>query len=311
MLFTAVSLDLCYKHHNMIFSIIICTHNGQDVIANTVKAITSISFDNDLFEVIIVDNNSSDNTVKTCELLLKGSKIKYKIISETKQGLSNARKFGVKESCGEYILFCDDDNVLNKFYLSDLLTTFNSDSEIGCIQGTIIPEFETTPEQWMNRYLHELAMDNSNGDIFGAGICFRSVILKFLYKNGFENICQDRTANSVSSGGDDELIAMTKLIGFKTKLIESTIIHYCKKDRLAIDYLKKLMFGIGHSTYVRHVVYGFDRLFAVHHKIRYIDFYDEILSNCIVDGFNNAKVTINCQMEQSKIKRLIDIWLKQ
>ena len=78
------------------------------------------SIENLQLEVILVDNNCSDNTAKVAiEVWSKfGNPFCLSILTEPTPGLSYARKKGVLSAKGEIIVFCDDDNWLNENYLS-------------------------------------------------------------------------------------------------------------------------------------------------------------------------------------------------
>jgi glycosyltransferase involved in cell wall biosynthesis len=61
------------------------------------------------WEIIVVDNNSTDNTFNIVKEFKKNSKVPVKYVKEEKQGLSHARNRGIRESKGRHIAFIDDD----------------------------------------------------------------------------------------------------------------------------------------------------------------------------------------------------------
>lgn len=93
-----------------LISLVICTYNNADSLALTLEQLsaqqTSLS---DSFEIILVNNNSSDHTAKICEEFVRTSKVAARYFLESRQGLSHARNTGVQNSTGLYILFTDDD----------------------------------------------------------------------------------------------------------------------------------------------------------------------------------------------------------
>ena len=93
------------------FSAVITTHNCHATIKKTLNSVIQQTIDD--FEIIIVDDNSSDNTIDVIrEVLEKTNNIEYKIIRfYTNQGVSVARNKGVSESSGQYIAFLDDDDI--------------------------------------------------------------------------------------------------------------------------------------------------------------------------------------------------------
>lgn len=93
------------------FSAVITTHNCHATIKKALNSVIQQTIDD--FEIIIVDDNSSDNTIDVIrEVLEKTNNIEYKIIRfYTNQGVSVARNKGVSESSGQYIAFLDDDDI--------------------------------------------------------------------------------------------------------------------------------------------------------------------------------------------------------
>jgi len=96
-------------------SIILPTYNSEETISGSIKSITKQNYNN--FELIIINDGSTDNTLKICERLRKENK-RIKIINFKKNlGVSKARNEGLKKARGEYIIFLDsDDNFLKNFF---------------------------------------------------------------------------------------------------------------------------------------------------------------------------------------------------
>lgn len=89
-------------------SIIIPTYNGEKTIGNTLDAIFNTNKSN--FEVIVINDGSKDNTID----VLNKYKNKYPnllLIDKENTGVSDSRNIGIKTSSGEYIMFCDDDDI--------------------------------------------------------------------------------------------------------------------------------------------------------------------------------------------------------
>jgi glycosyltransferase involved in cell wall biosynthesis len=87
-------------------------------------------------EVIVVDNNSSDNTKEVVDNFKQGLNIKY--VLERTQGTSTARNTGIKDASGDIIVFLDDDCVADKKWLHYLELPFLRDPAIGIAGGEIL-----------------------------------------------------------------------------------------------------------------------------------------------------------------------------
>jgi glucosyl-dolichyl phosphate glucuronosyltransferase len=92
----------------MLFSVVTYTYNREKLLAQVMESICSQSVPFHLYEVIVVDNRSTDDTRKVVEsFAARFSNVRY--IREEKQGSSAARNRGWKEAIGEYVAFIDDD----------------------------------------------------------------------------------------------------------------------------------------------------------------------------------------------------------
>ena len=89
-------------------SIVIPSYNRSDLLKKILDAVTEQTLSEEQFEVIVVDNNSSDDTKQVVQSY--NEKIKgLKYVLETKQGACHARNRGIQEATGEYTAFLDDD----------------------------------------------------------------------------------------------------------------------------------------------------------------------------------------------------------
>lgn len=93
----------------MKISIIIPVHNGENYIERCVNSITSQNFDN--YEIILIENNSNDNTYNKCISLAENNK-HIIFISTKEKGVSCARNIGLEYATGDVISFCDADDYL-------------------------------------------------------------------------------------------------------------------------------------------------------------------------------------------------------
>ena len=128
-------MDEC--HNGIKVSIIILCYNSIEDIRECIPSILNQSFKN--YEIIIVDNNSTDNTAE----FIKKSYPDIKII-ETGQNLGYAlgNNVGVKEAIGEYIVILNPDTKVDPMWLSTLLRPLEEDSTIGLTTSKIIEYYD-------------------------------------------------------------------------------------------------------------------------------------------------------------------------
>jgi GT2 family glycosyltransferase len=118
-------------------SLIVCTHNRASQLPDTFKTINKLtcSFQ---WELIIVDNGSSDHTRATIEQFQKSFPDKILIIDEPQPGLGRARNRGWMASQGNIVAFTDDDCYPDENFLNCVIKCFEEDPELGFIGGPVL-----------------------------------------------------------------------------------------------------------------------------------------------------------------------------
>lgn len=118
-------------------SIIIPVLNGEKFISKCLESIAELHYPRDLFETIIVDNGSTDNTVKIIRNFQDN--IDIKLYFEKIKSSYVARNLGIKNSKGSIIVFTDIDCIVDKDWLINIIQYF-SDKTVGGVAGEILPE---------------------------------------------------------------------------------------------------------------------------------------------------------------------------
>ena len=129
-------------------SVIIPTRNRARYLKNALRSITKQTLNPNKFEVIVVDNGSTDTT---CEVVnkfkIKMANLKYFYAPEP--GLHVGRHLGLKESSGDILVFADDDIEAFSSWLESYNNIFNSSKSIAMAGGNNIPKFECEPPNWI------------------------------------------------------------------------------------------------------------------------------------------------------------------
>jgi len=117
----------------MMFSIIIPCLNEEDYILALLKSLESQRFPTDNFEVIVVDNGSSDSTTHKVKMFQQDSPINLRIEHCQKRGVSRAKNLGAKMALTNYLIFIDADNTVKP----DFLSSIDQKCSSGELAGTI------------------------------------------------------------------------------------------------------------------------------------------------------------------------------
>lgn len=131
----------------MKLSVIICTYNRSELLAYCLNSLYEQSFDSGTIEVIVVDNNSND---RTQELINEFSEKGVRNIIETNQGLSHARNRGAAEAKGEWLIYLDDDILLDPGML-DRCLKWCDDQKIVAFGGAFSPWYHYGEPHWFKK----------------------------------------------------------------------------------------------------------------------------------------------------------------
>lgn len=120
-------------------SIIIVNFNGKRYLPALLNSIEALVTPKESFEVVIVDNASSDDSVEYLNTYSQTSKLNLKIAqSKTNQGFAGGNNFGVAQSNGQYIVFLNNDTVVDEHWLDALLACIESDSSVGIVNSKLL-----------------------------------------------------------------------------------------------------------------------------------------------------------------------------
>ena len=120
-------------------SIVIVNYNGKNFIEGLLSSLSDQSIQN--FEVIFVDNASTDNSAKILKKLLKEkfSNLKVKIILNKKNlGYCAGNNVGLKYAKGNYVVFLNNDTYLHPNWLNELVKVLNEHPLIGACQSKLL-----------------------------------------------------------------------------------------------------------------------------------------------------------------------------
>jgi glycosyltransferase involved in cell wall biosynthesis len=148
----------------MELTVAICTRNRASSIQKTLHSLTKLDIPPDtMWELLIIDNGSTDNTA----VMVDGFKDRLPVrrIHEPKAGLSNARNRAVEAACGSYLLWTDDDVLLEPGWLAAYAEAFRAHPEAAVFGGKILPVLAPPTPKWFTEAL----------SLLGSPLAFRDL----------------------------------------------------------------------------------------------------------------------------------------
>lgn len=110
-------------------SVIVPVYNSEEYIGTTLDSIINQDFNS--FELIVVDDGSTDGSLEIINDKLSKSLISYNVIHQENAGVSSARNRGIEEAKGDYLVFIDADDYVTGNHLSEL---YNGETDFSMIQ---------------------------------------------------------------------------------------------------------------------------------------------------------------------------------
>ncbi len=242
--------------HDIRLSVIVCTYNREKYIGECLRHLADQSMDFGHFEVVVVNNKSTDNTEK---IILKSMKenprVNFRYFVEERQGHTFARNRGVSESKGEILSFIDDDAFVCHGFCMEIDGFFERHADVAAIGGKIIPEYESGKPKWMSKYLLPLVAALDRGDEIneftgskfpiGANMAFRKSVFD---KYGLFDPELGRRGKGLEGGDEKEFFLRLKKGKEKIYYVPQVAVrHIIPPHRVQIDYVKGLAKGVGAS----------------------------------------------------------------
>ncbi len=247
----------------MLFSVIICTYNREKFILDSLVSLKNQSLTKDKYEIIIVNNNSTDKTDEICRKFVEDycKELKIIYVIEVKQGLSFARNRGFQESKGDIIVYIDDDAFATKDYLKNMIHFFTDNPNVSAIGGKVIPVYENNKEEprWLSKYIWGIVtkvdMGNKVSEFpdnkYPAG-CNMAIKRDVLQSVGlFDTNLGRKGRIGLASEEKDIFFRMRNANLHIYYVPDIPVYHNIDNYRLEYDYIKKLCVGIGLSERIR------------------------------------------------------------
>ena len=229
------------------FSVIIPAYNRGDIIGKTIQSLINQEFSAESYEILICDNNSTDNTKEVVENFSKNNRgVKIHYYLEKRQGVHYARNSTAHKATGEYIYFTDDDMIAE----ADLLKRFeywsNKFPDVSVLGGKVLPRWETKPPNWIVQYFSNstLSLLDKIEDVVlckvdpGIASCHQLIRKDvFLEAGGFR---PEYTKDEWLGDGECGLNREISKLGYSFGYFSNCVTHHIiPKARMCMSYICK------------------------------------------------------------------------
>jgi glycosyltransferase involved in cell wall biosynthesis len=253
---------------NLDFTVAIPTYNGASRLPELLKRLRNqIQTENFTWEIIVVDNNSTDNTAQVIQSYQVNWQCSYplKYLFEAKQGAAYARKLAVAEASGELIGFLDDDNYPLPNWVAEAYAFAQRHPKAGAYGSQIHPDWEVEPSEEFQRRIAPFLAITERGNVPllyeakkkllppSAGLVVKRQV--WLESVPEQTILTGRTPGSMLTSEDLEMLCYIQKSGWEVWYNpKMEIYHKIPNSRLQKEYLLPFFRGIGLSRYVTRMV---------------------------------------------------------
>ena len=238
-------------------SVIICTYNRCESLANTLEALAQMSVPSDLtWELLLIDNNSSDRTSETVRSFTsRETALPLKYFFEPVPGLSYARNRGIQESRAAIIAFIDDDVVVSREWLTEVRNAFQQYDPI-CVGGRVLlHENNPLPSWWDKRYdvsvgkfdrgTSVIVYSEGDGRLIGIGanMMFKRIAFE---KYGLFRTDMGKKPDQINTGEETDMVQRLRKRKELIIYYPNALLYHCPSaERFSRRYLRQHFYGLG------------------------------------------------------------------
>jgi glycosyltransferase involved in cell wall biosynthesis len=242
-------------------SIVIATYNRSQSLLRILRSVVGQTAPAQLWECVVVNNNSTDDTEAVfSDFAEKNPTFDLRMVTETKQGLSNARNCGIAASVGDYIAIVDDDETLEESFVESYIEFFDSFPTAMAAGGAVKACYESARPRWMSRFTEQMIANPLDLDIAvtifpksrvpaGGNMAFRREVFD---RVGLFNPQLGRNGQSLVGGEENDLFARLRRVGELLYFVpNAAIYHHIPDSKLTDDYFDRLSYNVGVSKRMR------------------------------------------------------------
>jgi len=231
-------------------SIIVCTYNRGEILKECLEAVIRFYSTSYPMELIVVDNNSTDDSDKiVSELRQANPWIKY--VFEEEQGLSHARNTGYKTAIYDWVLYLDDDALIHKSFFERAQYLIEK-TDYQCVGGLYLPWYKYGKPPWFrDSFASNLKSYTSLSILKSHEYASGGVLLikkKLLHEHGGFDAGFGMKGSEVAYGEEDDFQRRMRGIGIQIAYDPSLIIyHLVPEYKMKASWFLKSSYKMGRT----------------------------------------------------------------
>ncbi|MBR5864555.1 MAG: glycosyltransferase family 2 protein [Alistipes sp.] len=238
-------------------SLIIATYNRAESLLTALQSVVEQDAPKEQWECVVVNNNSTDDTADRFRAFAEAHPdVNLRMVDEVRQGLSFARNRGIVESTGEYIAIIDDDERIAPEFISSYISLFDTTPDAMAAGGPIVAEYPSGKPRWMScfteRPIANTMYFGNKVRLFpgtripgGGNMALRRSAVK---RYGVFDTSLGYVGEQLIGGEECDLFERLQIAEAKYYYVPGAVMyHIITKEKLTLDYLKRLSYNVGVS----------------------------------------------------------------
>jgi glycosyltransferase involved in cell wall biosynthesis len=237
-------------------TIAICTFNRAALLDDALRSYAAMRKPSEIpVELLVVDNNSSDETAAVVRRWAGRSQAPLRYVFERPQGLSRARNRAVEEAAGDWIWFVDDDVYFADGWLDGVRDGLALFPDASVLAGRVVPAFDSQRPSWlpasalgyygMTEFGNEPRWLDDAEDPVGANTAFRKSVLREV---GPFRLDLGRVADGLTSCEEIDVVRRLRARGHRAAYVaHAEVLHRVTDERATMSWLRRRAYWGGVS----------------------------------------------------------------
>ena len=236
-----------HNQQNVDITLLVCTYNRAGDLRELLETAVEQETDGFTFEVLVVDNNSTDDTRSVVESFIAKGHDNIHYLFEGKQGKSHALNAGLAAMQGWAYVITDDDFILPKNWVKGIVEGFRKNPDVSFVSGKVLPRWQAEPPAWLTqKHWSAIAMADYGDESFltdeSNQICLLACAFKLSDVEDVGGYHWDLGPQKGRTGATEDLDLLLRLWKSGRKGLYLPGVHFYHKataDRLTKEYHRR------------------------------------------------------------------------